>query len=93
MQLQDKLEKQPSKAEMAKKTEAWKTLNGVLVKANAEFMGKLRSMLTEKQVQHSQLQEKLEKGEGTDDDNAEYLFLGGYIQCLKDILGVKPKEM
>lgn len=93
MQTQDNLAKQPTKVEMQKKVEAWKTMNGILVKANAEFMGKLRAMLTEKQVQHSQLQEKLEKGEGTDDDNAEYLFLGGYVQCLKDILGVKPKEM
>ena len=93
MQLQDNLEKQPSKADMAKKAEAWKVLNSVLVKANAEFMNKLRSMLTEKMVKHSQLQEKLEKGEGTEDDNAEYLFTGGYIQCLKDILGIKPKEI
>lgn len=91
--LQDKLSKQPTKAEAQKQSEAWRVLNSVLVKANAEFMGKLRSMLTEKSVQHSQLQEILEKGEGTDDQNAEYLYLGGYVQCLKDILGSKPKEI
>lgn len=87
--LRDKLEKQPTKSEMGKKAEAWKTLNTVLVQANAEFMTKLSSMLTEKQAQHQQLQEKIEKGEGSEEDNAEYLFLGGYVQCLKDILGAK----
>ena len=92
-QLRDHLEKEPTRAEAQKQSEAWKTLNSVLVKANAEFMSKLRSMLTEKSTQHSQLQEVLEKGTGTEDQNAEYLFLGGYVQCLKDILGVKPKEL
>ena len=91
--LQDHLEKEPTRAEAQKQSEAWKTLNSVLVKANAEFMGKLRSMLTEKSVQHSQLQETLEKGEGSEDQNAEYLYLGGYVQCLKDILGIKPKDI
>ena len=94
MQLQDRQEKQLTKKEEAiKQSEAWKTLNSVLVKANGEFMAKLRSMLTEKQVQHSQLQEKLEKNLGTEEDNAEYLYLGGYVQCLKDILGIRPKEV
>lgn len=94
MKLQDRLDKQPTKKEEAlKQSEAWKTLNSVLVKANSEFMAKLRSMLTEKMVQHSQLQEALEKGNGTEEQNAEYLYLGGYVQCLKDILGIKPKEM
>ena len=92
MQLQDNLEKQPSKADMAKKVEAWKTINEVLVRADAEFMNKLRSMYTEKSVQHDQLKEKLEKKEGTEDENAEYIFIGGYLQCLKDILGIKPKN-
>lgn len=92
MALQGNLEKQPSKADMARKVEAYKTLNSVLVKADAEFMNKLRSMYTEKSVQHSQLQEKLEKGEGTEGDNADYLFIGGYVQCLKDILGIKPSN-
>jgi hypothetical protein len=94
MKLQDRLEKKLTRAEEAeKRTEAFKTLNSVLVKANSEFMAKLRSMLTEKMVQHSQLQEALEKGNGTEEQNAEYLYLGGYVQCLKDILGIKPKEM
>lgn len=88
----DHLQKEPSKADMQKRVEAWKTINSVLVKANSEFMDKLGAILTEKTVQHQQLQEKLEKNEGTEDDNAEYLFLGGYIQCLKDILGIKPKN-
>ena len=88
----DHLQKEPSKADMQKRVEAWKTINGVLVKANSEFMDKLGAMLAEKTVQHDQLKEKLEKGEGTEDDNAEYIYIGGYIQCLKDILGVKPKN-
>ena len=58
MQLTDNLEKQPSKVEMAKKVEAWKTINSVLVRADAEFMNKLKSMLTEKSVQHYQIKEK-----------------------------------
>ena len=65
--LQDHLTKEPSKSDMAKKVEAFKTLNSVLVKANSEFMDKLGSMLTEKTVQHDQLKEKLEKGEGTEE--------------------------
>lgn len=91
MQLTGNLDRQPSKADMVRKVGAYKTLNEVLVKANAEFMGKLKGMLTEKMVQQDQLKEKLEKNEGTEDENAEYLYLGGYVQCLKDILGVKPK--
>ena len=90
--LQDHLTKEPSKSDMAKKVEAFKTLNSVLVKANSEFMDKLGSMLTEKTVQHDQLKEKLEKGEGTEEENATYIYLGGYIQCLRDILGAKPKN-
>ena len=90
--LLDKLDKQPTKNEIEKKVKAWETLNSVLVKANAEFMNKLGSMLTEKQVQHDRLKEKIEKGEGTEEDNAEYLFLGGYIKCLQDILGIKQKS-
>ena len=89
----DHLEKEISKADMAKKVQAWQTINATLVKANSEFMNKLGSMLTEKTVQHEQLKEKLEKNEGTEDDNIEYIFLGGYIQCLRDILGIKPKEV
>ena len=85
----DHLQKEPSKADLVKRTEAWKTINSVLVKANSEFMDKLGSMLTEKTVQHDQLKEKLEKGEGTEEENATYIYLGGYIQCLKDILTAK----
>ena len=94
MQLRDRQEKQLTKKEEAiKQSEAWKTLNSVLVKANGEFMAKLRSMLAEKQAQHEQLRITLEKGEGTDEQNASYIFIGGYIQCLKDILGIRPKEV
>ena len=81
--------KEISKADMEKKVQAWKTINSVLVQANAEYMNSLASMLTEKEVQHKQLEEKLQSGNATEDDNAEYLFLGGYVQCLKDILNAK----
>jgi hypothetical protein len=90
--LQSNLEKEPTKAEMAKKLEAWKTINSVLVRANSEFMKSLNSILADKKEQHLALQTKLEKGEGTEDDNAEYIFIGGYIQCLEDILHAKRKE-
>lgn len=92
MTLLGNLGKQPSKADMSKKVEAWKTINSVLVKANSEFMNSLQRMLVEKKEQHALLQEKLEKSEGTEDDNAEYIFIGGYIQCLEDILHAKRKE-
>lgn len=92
VQLLDNLDKQPSKADMQKKVDAWKTINTVLVKANSEFMSSLQRMLLEKKEQHALLQTKLEKGEGTEDDNAEYIFIGGYIQCLEDILHAKRKE-
>ena len=87
--LQSNQEKEISKADMKKKVEAYKTLNQVLVKANSEFMNSLASMLTEKEVQLKQLEEKLKGEEGTPDDNAQYLFTGGYVQCLKDILYAK----
>ena len=74
---------------MAKQVEAWKTINSVLVQANAEYVNSLASMLTEKEVQHKQLEEKLNSGDATEDENAEYLYLGGYVQCLKDILNAK----
>ena len=85
-------EKEISKADMRKKVEAWKTINSVLVSTNAQFMNSLASMLTEKEVQRTQLEEKLKSGSATEDDNAEYLFLGGYTQCLKDILSAKKKS-
>lgn len=83
--------KEISKADMRKKVEAWRTINSVLVSANAEFMKSLTALLTEKEVQLSQLEEKLksETEKATEQDNAEYLFLGGYVQCLKDILSAK----
>lgn len=90
--LQSKQDKQPTKAEMQDKVEAWKTINSVLVKANAEFMGKLNLMLVEKQKKQVELEAKLKDNKGSADDNAEYLFLGGYIQCLKDILGERRTQ-
>ena len=82
-------EQEISKADMKKKVEAWRTINSVLVSANAEFMKGLTNMLTEKEVQLSQLEEKLKGENATEEDNAEYLFTGGYVQCLKDILNAK----
>lgn len=87
--LQSRQEKEISKADMQKKVEAYKTLNSVLVKANAEFMNSLTSMLTEKEAQHKQLEEKLKGESATEEENALYIFTGGYIQCLKDILYAK----
>lgn len=87
--LQSKKPKEISKADMEKKVEAWKTINGVLVKANSEFMQSLSNILTEKEVQLAQLEEKLKTNEAEEKDNAEYLFTGGYVQCLRDILYAK----
>ena len=84
-------QKQPTKNEMAKKVEAFKTLNSVLVKANADFMANLRNLLGEKQATMESLKAKLEGDEGTPEDNAEYLFLGGYVKALEDITGMKKK--
>lgn len=82
-------EKEISKADMQKKVEAYKTINEVLVRANAQYMNSLNSILVEKQVQLSQLEEKLKNTSATEQENAEYLFLGGYVQCLKDILNAR----
>lgn len=90
--LGSKEEKKISKADMEKKVEAWKTINSVLVSSNAEFMSKLYGKLTEKEANLQQLKDKLEAGEGTEEDNAEYLFQGGYVQCLKDILNAKKNS-
>ena len=87
--LKDHLKPEPSKSDMAKQTEAWKTINAVLVKANSNFMQGLNNLLKNKEAEHKALQEKLEKGEGTEEENATFIFLGGYIQCLKDILTAK----
>lgn len=82
-------EKEISKADMKKKVDAWKTINSVLVTANAEFMNSLSNMLTKKEETLSQLEEKLKTEQGTEQENAEYLFQKGYTQCLKDILSAK----
>lgn len=84
-------EKEISKADMKKKAEAWKTINSVLVKANADFMSSLRNILIEKETQLEQLKEKLakENENATEEDNIRLLFLSGYVQCLKDILNAK----
>lgn len=87
--LQSNQPKDLTKAEAMKKAEAWKTLNEVLVKTNSEYMSRVRSLLTSKQVQHEELKAKIEAGKATENDNAEYLFLGGYVQCLKDLLNVR----
>lgn len=89
--LQSNLSKRPTKADMEKKVAAWETLNSVLVKTNAEYMSKLHNLLTEKMLKQEELKVKLEQGIGTEQDNAEFLFLGGYVQCLKDLIGVRAK--
>jgi len=90
--LQSNLKKEPSKAEMKKKVEAWKTINSVLVGANAEFMNSLNNMLKNKEEQLKQLQDKANKNEASEEESATLLFLGGYTQCLKDILYAKKEQ-
>lgn len=87
--LQSNKPKQVSKADMEKKVQAWKTINEVLVKANAEFMNILSTMLAEKEVEKAELEKVLQEGNATEDQNAKYLFIGGYTQCLRDILNAK----
>lgn len=82
-------EKDLTKAEMEKKVQAWRTINEVLVQANSKFMDSLKVLLVNKRVEHEELKVKLESGNGTEDDNAEYLFLGGYIKCLEDVTAGK----
>ena len=84
--------KQLTKAEIQKQNEAWKTLNSVLVRSNAEFMNILRNKLAEKTAYHEQLKKTLESPDADEKSGAEYLFIGGYIQCLEDILHAKRKE-
>lgn len=84
-----KLPKEPTKAEMQKKVEAWKTINSVLVSANAKYMENLHGMLAQKEQELQTLEKTLQGENATEDMNAEYLFLGGYVQCLKDILNAK----
>lgn len=86
------LKKQSSKADMAKKVEAYKVLNSVLVSANAEFMNSLSAMLTKEEGYLKQLEEKLKENNASEQDNAEYLFKGGYVQCLRDILNAKKEQ-
>ena len=92
--LQSNKPKQISKADMEKKVEAYKTLNQVLVQANSNFMNTLASMLTEKEIQLEQLKEKLQKDNdnAVEEDNIRLIFLGGYVQCLKDILNAKKTQ-
>lgn len=90
--LGSKTEKKISKADMEKKVEAWKTINSVLVSANASYMNNLNKLLQTKENELRELQAKIESGIGTEDDNAEYLFKGGYVQCLKDILSAKKDQ-
>jgi len=87
--LGSKKEKEISKADMAKKVEAWRVINSVLVQANSQYMTSLSNLLVEKEVQLKQLEEKLKGESATEEDNAEYLFTGGYVQCLRDILNAK----
>lgn len=84
--------KQISKADMEKKVQAWKTINSVLVQANSTFMQGLSNLLAEKEIKKAELEKALQEGNATEDQNAEYLFTGGYIQCLKDILNAKKTE-
>ena len=81
--------KQISKADMEKKVQAWKTINTVLVQANSTFMQGLSNLLAEKEIKKAELEKALQEGNATEDQNAQYLFTGGYIQCLKDILNAK----
>ncbi len=91
--LNSKKAKKPTKAEMEQKVQAWKDLNSILVKTNKEFMNSLKVMLEEKLVKQKELEDKLKSSEeGTEQDNAEYLFVGGYVQCLKDILSGKKGQ-
>ena len=87
--LQSNKPKQISKADMEKKVQAWKTINSVLVQANSEFMQGLSNLLAEKEIKKAELEKALQEGNATEDQNAEYIFTGGYIQCLKDILNAK----
>lgn len=82
-------EKDLTKAEMERKVEAWKTISATLSQANSKFMDNLKILLMNKRIKHEELKVKLETGNGTEDDNAEYLFLGGYIKCLEDVTAGK----
>ena len=87
--LNSKQQKQDTRAEAQKKVEAWKTINGVLVQQNAQFMNSLRKLLAEKEAGLETLKVKLSESEGTEEENASLIFQAGYVQALKDILGIK----
>lgn len=77
---------------MEKKVEAYKTLNQVLVSTNAEYVANLNKLLQSKEDELRELKTKIEAGIGTEEDNALVLFIGGYVQCLKDILSAKKTQ-
>ena len=52
-------------------------------------MKKLFDILKEKETEHSTLRKVLEEGKGTEEENAKFLYIGGYIQALRDVLGIK----
>ena len=87
--LNSKQQKQDTRAEAQKKVEAWKTINSVLVQQNAQFMNSLRKLLAEKEAGLETLKIKLSESEGTEEENASLIFQAGYVQALKDILGIK----
>ena len=90
---QSKLEKAPTKAEMEKKVEAWKTVNAVLVESNSKFMRSLRSMLEKEEKKQEELKELLEKKEGSEDINLEYVYTGGRVDMLREILGIRNAQV
>ena len=90
--LESRQEKKISKADMEKKVEAYKTLNQVLVSTNAEYVANLNKLLQSKEDELRELKTKIEAGIGTEEDNALVLFIGGYVQCLKDILSAKKTQ-
>lgn len=85
--------KKISKADMEKKVEAYKTLNSVLVSANANYITNLNNLLQNKEDELKEIKTKVETGIGTEEDNAMILFLGGYVECLKDILSAKKTQV
>ena len=52
----------------------------------------LSNLLAEKEIKKAELEKALQGGNATEDQNAEYIFTGGYIQCLKDILNAKKTQ-
>ena len=85
--LTSKLDKAPTKSELEKKVEAWKTVNSVLVEANSKFMQGLKNLLDKEVAKQEELQKVLEGGNCSEDDNFEYVFTCGRVDMLKEILG------